>query len=98
MEWGKMATATVSQHFSLSYLADEIGSHIPSVVKIFAEQHGDFVSVWTVVSDFSREVRNSVYDAEAVLMDIHPDMKFDFHVVKANESFQIQNMTVAYVR
>jgi hypothetical protein len=98
MEWGKMGTVTISQHFSLSYLADEIGRHIPSVETIFANQHGDFVSVWTVVSDFSRDIRNKVYDAEAALMDMHPDMKFDFHVVKASETFQVPNMTVAYAR
>jgi hypothetical protein len=93
-----MATATIAQHFALASLSEEIGSHIPSVETIFANQHGDFVSVWTVVSDFSRDVRNKVYDAEAALMDIHPDMKFDFHVVKASETFQIPNMTVAYAR
>ena len=93
-----MATATIPQHFSLTDLADEIATHIPSVQTIFANQHGDFVSVWTVVSDFSRDVRDKVYDAEAALMNVHPDMKFDFHVVAASENFQIPNMTVAYVR
>jgi hypothetical protein len=93
-----MATATISQHFSLTYLADEIGSHIPSVETIFANQHGDFVSVWTVVSDFSRDVRNRIYDAEAAFMNAHPDMKFDFHVVAASENFHTPNMTVAYAR
>jgi hypothetical protein len=77
-----MAPATIAHHFALSSLSEEIGQQIPSVLKVYADQHGDFVSVWTVVEDFDRAVRNTVYEAEEHLMRNHPDMRFDFHVVK----------------
>jgi hypothetical protein len=94
-----MAPATVAHHFALSSLAEEIGHHIPAVLKIYADQHGDFVSVWTVVEDFDRGVRNNVYEAEEHLMRDHPDTRFDFHVVKYEGQLDIfPSATTAYSR
>jgi hypothetical protein len=54
-----MAPATISRGFAITSLSEEIGRHIPAVSKIFVDQHGDFVSVWTVVDEFDRSVRES---------------------------------------
>lgn len=93
-----MAHATVAHKFRLSSLAEDIGHQVPAVVKIFADQHGDFVSVWTMVEDFDRRVREQVYKAEENLMEMHPEMKFDFHVVKVREHGDLSQAALAYRR
>jgi hypothetical protein len=40
----------------------QIGRSIPAVAKIHASEHGSRISVWTVVEDFSRAIRNEIYD------------------------------------
>jgi hypothetical protein len=56
------------------------------------------VSVWTMVEDFDRSVREEVYKAEENVMGLHPEMKFDFHVVKVREHGDISQAALAYHR
>ena len=93
-----MAPQTLTRDFTLSCLAEEIGSHIPAVVKILADRNGECISVWTVVEPFERSAREEVYRAEEHLMELHPDIKFDFHVVMSHHRSEPPQAALAYAR
>jgi len=79
--------------FSTCVLSEEIGS-LPHVKTVLVEQNGDRVSVWTVVDDFSRSVRDAIYAAQARLIDeYHRFVRFDFHVIPGDETTRISQAT-----
>lgn len=84
-----MTTAVAEVCFSTDALADEIGV-LPHVKKILVAQDGERISVWTVVDDFSRSVRDAVYEAQARLIDnYHRFVRFDFHVIPGDQTTEI---------
>lgn len=94
-----MATAVRVRPSSYSSLLSEvIGHSIPQVVKIAVDRQGDFVSVWTVVEEFSRDVRERVYAGEEQITQEHPDLKFDFHVVRRGSYPDTYSPMVVYSR
>ncbi len=79
-------------------LAQAIGVPNPAVVRILMNRHGDHVAVWTVIDRFSAYVRDEVYAAEEMLMDAHPDTRFDFHVLDNSGYSENLGAQVAYIR
>jgi DNA-binding transcriptional regulator GbsR (MarR family) len=81
--------AVAEARFSTHVLSEEIGS-LPHVKTVLVERNGDRLSVWTVVDDFSRSVRNAIYTAEARLIDEYNQfVRFDFHVIPGDETTRI---------
>jgi hypothetical protein len=77
--------------FSDRALSDEIGS-LPHVKRILVERNGNCLSVWTIVDDFSRSVRNAIYEVQARLIDeYHRNVRFDFHVILGDQSTEISH-------
>jgi hypothetical protein len=91
-----MATATLIRN-PVSEVEHAIGN-IPNVTKIFASRNGNLVSVWTVVDNFDRSVRNNVYEAEREIFASFPGMKFDFNVVPDSDGLDISSAELVYVR
>jgi hypothetical protein len=81
--------AVAEAPFSTSVLSEEIGS-LPHVKTVLVEQNGNRLSVWTVVDDFSRSVRDAIYAAQARLIEeYHRFVRFDFHVIPGDETTRI---------
>lgn len=70
----------------------------PEVTKIFASQDGPLVSVWTVVENFDREVRNRIYAGERALFRAFPNLKFDFLVLEDTGDIDLSDAELVYVR
>ena len=84
-----MTRAVVDACFSTDALADEIGM-LPHVKKILVARDGERIAVWTVVDDFSRSVRDTIYEAQGRLIDsYHRFVRFDFHVIVGDETTEI---------
>ncbi len=93
-----MATASRIRPSSFSSSLVDVGRHIPEVVKIAVDQQGDIVSVWTVVEEFSRDVRERVYEGEEQVIHEHPRLKFDFHVVRRGSYPDTYLQSIIYSR
>jgi hypothetical protein len=88
---GQDMQATAEVVFSDRVLSEEIGS-LPHVKRVLIERSGDRLSVWTVVDDFSRSVRDTIYEAQARLIDeYHRLVRFDFHVITGDEATEISH-------
>jgi hypothetical protein len=70
---------------------------IPQVTKVFVAEEGTTVTVWTLVDNFARNVRDQIYALEHEIFLHHPNMKFDFHVVPDCEGL-ISDADLIYVR
>lgn len=65
-------------------LSREIGSlllRLPHVTQVFVRRESDICYVWTVVDDFSEEVRDVVHRTEQELIEAFRPAKFSFRVV-----------------
>lgn len=63
-----------------SLLASRI-AHPREVEAIFWRKAADAIRVWTVIDQPNLDVENQIYDAELALMDLLPDLRFDFLVI-----------------
>jgi hypothetical protein len=70
---------------------------IPQVTKVFVANEGTSLTVWTVVDNFARHVRDRIYDIERDIFSRYPGTKFDFHVVPDNDGM-ISDAELIYVR
>lgn len=83
------AKPAVKASFAIHALSREIAS-LPHVKAILVEQHGDLLTVWTVVDELSPSVQRPIYDAEARLIDrYHQAVNFDFNVMPGDETTSI---------
>lgn len=56
-------------------------SHLPQVERIFWKLEDNRVRVWTIMNEPKLAVENEIYDTQLELMDLLPDMSFDFAVI-----------------
>jgi hypothetical protein len=80
-------------------ITDEL-SQIPEIEKVLLSAEGKCISVWTVVSNASDQVRDSIYDRELRIMD-RLQFGLDFHVLdRADQPIEelVSGTTVAFSR
>ena len=87
--------ATAVQGFSTQAIAHELRA-VPEVLKVFLQQEGYCVHVWTVTSSFQRKVRDRIYDIERNIFARFPEYKFDFHVVQGDNETAIADAKLVY--
>lgn len=81
--------APVASALPMNAISQEIG-RLPHVKAILVEQHGDLLTVWTVVDELGQSVQYPIYDAEARLIDnYHRVLNFDFNVIPGDETTAI---------
>ena len=60
----------------------EMLADVVEVEAVLARRVNKEYSIWTVVNEPSREVRNRIYDREWQLMDQYSDVGFLFHILE----------------
>lgn len=60
-------------------------SNLREVERIFWKVENKRVRVWTVMNQPNLPIENQIYDAQLDLMDMFPDMSFDFAVIFRRE-------------
>lgn len=75
-----------------------IFENIQEVTKVFAIREGATVTVWTVVDNFERAIRDRIYDIEREMFAHHSNVKFDFHVIPDCDGVDIADAELVYVR
>lgn len=60
-------------------------SLVPAVESVLVSREAEGVLVWSVVSKASDEIRYRIYDRERLIMDLFPDLSFDFHIIDRGE-------------
>lgn len=56
-------------------------SALRQIERVFWRRAGGRIRVWTVIDTPDLEVENKIYDAQLELMDMLPDVHFDFSVI-----------------
>ncbi len=64
------------------YAFFEMLSDIAEVEAVLARRVNQEYSIWTVINEPSREVRNKIYDREWQLMEQYSDVGFFFHILE----------------
>lgn len=78
-----MATAVATS------LSQEVASRLlaqPHVVRVFVRRESDICYVWTVVDEFSSDVRENVHLAEQALVADFRPARFSFRVIPNSEN------------
>lgn len=63
---------------------------LPHVVQVFVRRETDICYVWTVVDEFSPEVRETIHRAEQALVADFRPAKFSFRVVPGDANARIE--------